>query len=655
MIKKIVCLSGFCVSVAIGAYAQTAYLKIADDFYNGGDYYSASVNYEKYLSGKVEKGAEYHPYVAQRQPKATAVKPAARGEVVYKLAESYYNLHFFSKAEPLFKEAIGPANPLAAYYYAKTLRANNKPDEAAAAFNQFIAGYTTADEYAADAKHELQNLAFAKTSLARKDLRKFKVGKSALNSTGATYAPTLMSGTLTFTSTRPDSGYSKKNPYTNKLYKTGSDMAAAEMLPLEADSKMEQGVASFSPDGNKLFVTKWTYAGGKKATAIYTSTKSGSKWSDPVALGEAVNATGANAQQPFVTTDGKYLLFSSDRTGGMGKFDLWYVNLDAAGVPTGDAKNIGSINTAGDDQAPYYHSASKTLVFATNGRVGMGGFDLFSATGDVTGFATPVNIGYPVNSVKDDIYYTSTNAASPFVGGVFSSDRESPCCLELYAFDKLKFKKNISGQVVDCKDGSPVSGATVKVTNPSNEVLGTLTTDGSGRYTIALDGDLKSLTATASAEGYDAKNITFNSPDEDGEDVLSNPSICITKPEVPIEVNKTIVLANVLYDLASAKLRKSSYASLDTLVDLMKQYPEMAIELSSHTDALGSDAYNQKLSERRAKSCVDYIVSKGIDASRLTAKGYGETMPVEPNTIDGKDNPAGREKNRRTEFKILHY
>jgi outer membrane protein OmpA-like peptidoglycan-associated protein len=161
---------------------------------------------------------------------------------------------------------------------------------------------------------------------------------------------------------------------------------------------------------------------------------------------------------------------------------------------------------------------------------------------------------------------------------------------------------------------------------------------------------------SVNADGYEAANLRMNIAADDELDAFSAPALCINKEKPkPVEVNKAVVLHNVQYEFGKSTLSKQSYPMFDSLINWMNEYPAMKVEVSSHTDNIGSDAFNQKLSEARAASCVEYLASKGISRDRILSKGYGETMPIEPNQIKGKDNPEGRKKNRRTEFKVLNY
>lgn len=563
------------------------YLKAADTYYKKGDYYSAARYYEKYLGSKDtrSKPEEYNPYNVK--PVADKGKTAIPNNqlAVYNLAESYRQLNFPVKAVTYYEQAVSYNNsqlPLAPYYYAATLRALGKYDEAEKAFQGFLDNYKTEDSYANSAKSEVLNLHYIREQLNRIDLSLYTVEKqgSLINPGGANYAPVwLNANTLLFTSTREDDSV-KNKPFYNRLYEAVYENKAVKEVTrtnMPQGAGVHQGVASLSPDGNTLFLTRWLITGGKKTSAIYISTKQENGWGEPVLMDTLVNVPGYNTQQPFVLADGKTLLFASDRPGGSGGFDLWYASLDAAGKPE-KTVNLGStINTVNDEQAPYYHDASGTLVFSCNGRVGMGGFDFFYSKGTLDALSEPVNFGYPVNSIKDDIYFTSRGSAKNLLEEVFlSSDRTAECCLELFA---LTYK--------------PVE--MVKVDTPVVPLL---------------------------------------------------------KEEPKVEA--VIVMDNVYYDFDKSSLQQESFATLDRLVASLNQYPTLVIEIRAHTDSKGDDKYNMDLSEARAKTVVDYLVSKGIDKSRLQSKGYGATMPVAPNKHeDGSDDPEGRQKNRRTEFKVL--
>ncbi|MFT3911073.1 MAG: OmpA family protein [Ferruginibacter sp.] len=639
------------------------YLIAADKYFAEGDYYSAAQYYEKYLGKGKSKNDEFSPYasrsIAKPVVKKTNVPVSSKEQINYNLAECYRQLNFHEKAEPYYVESLKADKvkfPLLHYRYATTLRALGKNDEAAAQFKAFRDEHKEADTYSEQADREIKNLDFIKTQLAKTGLNAYTIVKSpkVLNDTGATYAPAwLNQNTLLFTSTKPESKKSKE--YTNRIYQvsySAGTIGTVEKSAVPQPDDIHQGVVTVTPDGNTLFLSRWTIGKGKKKTAaIYSSKKTATGWSEPV-LVPAINFEGFSSQQPFVMPDGKHLLFSSDKADGAGGFDIWYATLDNNGVPSAPASLGNTINTKYDEQAPSYHAASNTLVFACNGGVGMGGYDFFYSKGDIGSFAEPKNFGYPVNSIKDDIYFVSRGTANNILQDVlFSSDREASCCLEMFSLNKTKAPKKISGTVVDCEGKTALGGVNVEIVDTINhKAIATLTTDPSGKYSFSLE-DYIPLKATATHSGYFANSLQFNSPDDNENEVMENPVICLTVMPPP---EQPVVVENVYYDYNKATLKKESYPALDNLVKLLKDNPAINIEIDGHTDSNGSDEYNLKLSDARAKSVVKYLISKGIDKARLQAKGLGETVPVADNTnTDGTDNPAGREKNRRTEFKIL--
>ncbi|SFE97186.1 Outer membrane protein OmpA [Chitinophaga sp. CF118] len=416
---------------------KAGYLKAADSYYRQADYYSASLYYEKYLVTGTKQASPYtyNPYAAPGPSDRVTTGPAAdEQQAVYQLADSYRRLNDLGKAAPLYEKTLTYNNnryPLAAYYYGICLRSIEKYDAAEEVLSAFLAKYTATDNYSLAAEKELRNLRFIRQQLKKDDLSLYHLHKAAgtLNAGGATYAPVWADDKLLFTSTRAENG----TAVLNRIYQA-ADTVAVSRIPLAQSAKVHQGAASLSPDGNVLFLTQWKVVDGKKSAAIYISRKKNNDWSTPVILDSVINTVGANTQQPFVMPDGKYLLFSSDKAGGQGGYDLWYAALDANGKAL-YAKNMGTgINTIADEQAPYFHTSSGTLVFSSNGGTGMGGYDLYYSKGNIEHWETSVNFGYPVNAVKDDIYFASKSHTANILEDVwFSSDRSAECCLELFS------------------------------------------------------------------------------------------------------------------------------------------------------------------------------------------------------------------------------
>lgn len=662
--KKITCywliVTLWIVSSAKAQYVYD-YKRTADVYFEAKDYYSAAQYYTKALGTFKIKPEQILPYAVEKGGKEPG-KLKDYEAVIYRLAESYRQFNDYGNAETNYEQVVSYNNntlfPYARFWYGVSLRANGKYEEALEQFREFKQQYTRMDEIGTRAALEIACCEFAIAE--EKRLPGYIITKITgdVNEGGANYAPALLGkDMLLFTSSRPDSSLIEKvkkskkaNPYVNGLFLaqgSGNNFSNTKPVNIPEAKGIDQGAASVSPDGSTLYFTRWTTRNNVKVASIYISTRQSADWSEPKALGANVNVEGYNSLQPFVTSDGKYLLFASNRPGGLGKNDLWYCALD--GNTPGAARNMGTnINTRDEEQAPFYDSEKKMLVFSTDGRVGLGGLDFFSSEGNFASWAAPKNLGKPLNSPKDDIYFTTSDKTHPMRGGYISSDRESVCCLEVFSIKKIS--KTVSGLVLDCENNLPLTGAKITLLDTiAQKVLKQITLDETGRYRFDVEPQ-KQYKIMAEKEQYFSKAIYFNTDELTRTDSLENPEICLKR----FEIGKPIILKDIYYDFDKATLRPQSLIVLDTVVSIMQDNPNIIIEMSAHTDSKGKDAYNMKLSQRRAQSCVDYLSSKGISSSRMIAKGYGETKPIAPNTQpNGKDNPDGRQLNRRTEFKVL--
>jgi OmpA-OmpF porin, OOP family len=656
--RKVNILILLCLAIATTSQAQifADYVRAADGYYAKGDYFSAAQYYEKYLGiakGKPAVTASFNPYTLQSKSKkgsGTSSTLSTKEQAVYNIAECYRLLNYPAKAEPAYKEVVEKSSdkfPLAHLQYAAVLRSLQKYEDASAQLQRFLQNYTTEDQNREAAVQAMASLTFIQQQLA-KNIDLFKVNKigNADISQGANYASAFNNNKIYFTSTRYDS-VAKTNNANNiyqATYSFGELKNVAKISPV-ANANEQQGTATISADGNTMYFTKWVAKNGNKNAAIYTATYSNGMWSIPTMV-EGLNVEGSSTQQPYLA--GTKLYFSSNRPEGLGGYDLYEADIE--GAKATKVTNLGGIvNTKGDEQAPFYHEGSKQLIFASNGKVGMGGYDLYS---HVLTTDAVENLGHPINSVKDDIYFSSiSNTKHVLDNAVISTDRAADCCLELFAVSKERLPKQISGLVKSCDDQSPIANATVSFVDANNNVITTQTTDAIGRYQFTLD-EYQPMSGTASLKGLEDGKITVALPVGDPASLL-NADICLTRT-FPPPPGEPIVLNNIYFEYDKADLLEESNATLDVLVKNMQDHPEVSIEIGGHTDSNGEDKYNERLSQRRAQSVVKYLVSKGVDAKRLVAKGYGETTPVAENTNeDGSDNPDGRAKNRRTEFKVI--
>lgn len=651
----------FVIALIYCANAKAQYVadlkRTADIHFDKGNYFSAAQYYEKYLDSRMGKQVQdnYKPYSINLKDKREQNNSAEYERVVYRLAESYRLYFDFINAEKWYGKALGfnrTAYPLTRLWYGISLRTNKKYAEAEAAYTQFLTEYALNDEYTARAKKELNNTRFIRQQLDApvKQVSLMQLPQP-VNGAGANYAPLwLGKDSMAFTSSRPDAAVKltkKDDPYLNSIYLlTGNTV---QKMPLPEQANMHQGVASFSADHQRIYFTRWELQHAKNYSQIYVSNREANGWSNPKKL-NSINMEGYSSKQPFVTD--QYIFFSSDRPGGAGKFDLWYATIDANGN-AGDPVNFGlSINSTEDDEAPYYHTQTQTLVFASNGRTGMGGFDLYETRGDIHAMTEPKNLGYPVNSVKDDIYFYSTSPYSVMGNAFISSDRNSVCCLEIYQLSKTLLSLN--GRVTDCDTKEPLGNVTISLLDTvQGKIIFTTTSNAGGAYAFDLE-KTGPFRVIAEMNGFDKRSAPVHFRRRGNSDTAWIESICLEKPK-PYPVNQPVIMKDIFYAFNQSTLRPESYPVLAKLAGVMKSYPNMEIELGAHTDSKGTDAYNIRLSNARAQSCVDYIISQGVSRNRIRAKGFGECCPVADNEINGKDNPDGRALNRRTEIKILHY
>ena len=641
----------------------------AEKLFKQKKYYEAIQYYEKYLGTEKKPVSRSQPFAVQKKVIGKS-NLNVHNESVYHLAESYRHLNNYTKAEKLYKEAAGyssHAYPECLYWYGVTLRSNQKYDEALAAFSTFRSKYNTMSELLRGADRELENLQFIKQQLTKTKPGFFVTPVKTVSNVSAFAMSNTVENKIVYTSYSNDtlSASKSNNAYAVALFEsaaTEADIVQKEKLAIPSEAGIHDGLATFNPRGDKMLFTRWTDINGVKTAAIFKSEKSDTGWTKPVKLGAPVNEEGANTAQPFITTDGKYLLFSSDRKGGVGKYDIWYATLDS-NLNALMVTNVGNIvNTAEDEVTPSYHQTSRTLLFSSNGFIGMGGFDVFHAKGDfqLLNWNKPQDAGAPINSSKDDLYYISTDEDNLWNTGIFSSDRSTDCCLEMFAV-KQDNAQWVSGSVIDCKTKEPIQGVSLTVTDPrrGGKILFTQKTDAAGTYQFELK-NASRFDIKAQSEGYDEHVETYTAYFDTGKSTFNNEIICLNllsrkekeKLQAKLtEITDAATLAQFSYNKSA--LGNGSYQQLDSLISFMEQNPNVAVEIGGYTDTKGSEDYNLKLAQKRVDACIAYLIKKGINKNRLTGKAYGECCPLEPEEINGEDNPAARERNRRVEYKLV--
>ncbi len=641
---------------------QPGYFIKGEELFKQKRYYEAVQYYEKFLSTEVKITPRSQPFAVRKKVPGKS-NLSLHHEAVYHLAESYRHLNNYHMAEKWYGEAMTFSNSAyqeCAYWYGVALRANQKYEEAYSTLSRFKESYTKVGPLLTGVDKELENLKFIKKQLS-KEKDDYILTPKPIHPKPSAYAMSRSApGRIVYTAAQENK---KDDLILARLYEANDQPGNTEKsIPFQIDqpTDIHNGLATFSKDGKKLFFTRWSSRNGETQSAIYSANYTDTGWTKPYLLLSPINEKGSNSAQPFLTPDGKYLLFSSNREGGVGKYDIWYATLDSNFFPllVTNAGNI--VNTPEDEVTPSYHQYSRTLLFSSSGHIGMGGYDIFSAKGDfhLSNWEKPVNAGKPINSSKDDIYFISTDEDNLWNTGWLSSDRGTDCCLEIYDF-RQKNNQVINGKVIDCISREPLEGVklTVKNVGQNNREPGRYQTLPNGRYEFELRNSSR-IEVAAEKEGYQPVIENYTLYFEGGTNSFSNNEICMS-PIPPTASEKSqpvwyesIVLAKFSFNQSS--LPGSSMYELDSLIAFMQAHPFVIIEVGGHTDGKGSEAYNLKLAQKRVDACLQYLTNKGISKNRLVGKAYGKCCPLVPEQINGNDNPAARQINRRVEYKVIN-
>lgn len=630
----------------------------AEQYFAKGDYYTAAKLFEQYLAPSSKQIVQANfPLNSKRRRTAAgtgAGKGVTKNDILYRKAESYRLANYLNDAIAAYKElaTVDPQKFNHVWYWkAVCERALGRYADAETSIQNYQANATANDPYKEAAEKELATIRFIRSQLNRPDTVMFTLKQIPLQGTDkGSFAPAHVNGNqFIITSTATDTAaLAGVNPNRSRLFQTtysnGSFDAAEEVVIEGAAAPMQQGAAAVSADGKHLFFTQWTKENNTTTASIYHASKTDKGWGNvqPVT---SINKEGSSSKQPFITADGKYLFFASNMQGGSGGYDIWYAPLNADGT-TGAPVNAGAaVNTKADEQTPFYHNTTATLVFSSNGHEGMGGFDLYMSKGAAGNWSRVENAGHPVNSSRDDVYFFAPEGAALLEKAIFSSDRGSDCCLQNYTVTKAPKKEKLRGIVRDLTDQSPVADAEVTLKDEAGNTW-KQTTDVQGGYTFGLEGK-GPYTLSFAKKYYKAKTTASTIETTDDRDwavdVLTNKDEFIEKRVVL----RPETLVTVYFDFDKHNIKPDAAATLDSVLTVLTQFPGATLQISGYTDKLGSDEYNKILADKRARACMNYFISKGIDSSRISIESFGECCPVELEEIDGKDNPAGRAKNRR--------
>jgi peptidoglycan-associated lipoprotein len=602
--------------------------------------------------------------------KSRRADKTTRTELSYMIAECYRLSNDPGNAETWYRLAVrsSVSKPEAQYWFAESLQKNGE-------YQQAIEEYKKYKQVAPSdprADQEIRACELALEWQRNPDAYQIEELKD-LNSRDADFSPAYGRddfGVIYFTSSRDDSEGNKIHGATGQsftdIFESRIDKKSKWSTPVpveDLNSEFEDGTPCFSSDFREIYFTRCE-AGKreKKGCVIMHSTRNGDQWSNPVRL-EILPDT-LVAAHPALSSDGLTLYFVSDMPGGYGQKDIYSVTRTGDNDSWSAPVNLGpDINTSRNELFPYIRDDG-SLYFSSDGHIGMGGLDIFKAVPQPDGSWVVSNMRYPINSSADDFGICFEDGSEK---GIFSSTRKGRRNDDLYTFELPPLRFNVTGLVKDEKTGSPIQGAVVQLIASDGSNLQTETGDGGDfRFTLKQDVDYIFL---ASKRGYlNGKERETTKAQEKSRDYMI--TILLTAIDKPIE------LPNIFYDFGKWDLRPESMVSLDKLVETLNDNPNVTIELMSHTDSRDTEEYNLDLSQKRAQSVVQYLIDKGINPDRLSAKGYGESTPKVVDAEIAAQNPFLKEGtalteqyinslateeqkeiahqiNRRTEFRVL--
>jgi outer membrane protein OmpA-like peptidoglycan-associated protein len=557
--------------------------------------------------------------------------------------------------EGSMKERHAPT--LVYFYYAKSQHLNGKFTEAVVYYDRFLAdGGVEAQLYAEEAallKSQCGNgliLVANPVNITVENLG------STVNTPFPDYSPVISADeqTLIFTSRRPGSTGGKLDPRDNMYFedvyiaqKTDNGWVDAKPLT-QVNTDGHDANIGLSADGQQLLIYKDDAGDGN----IYVCTLIGATWSAPQKLTDNVNTKGWEPSAT-ITPDGNTMYFTSNMPGGLGGRDI-YKSIKLPNGQWSKPTNLGpKINSKYDEDAPFIQADGVTLYFASNGALSMGGFDImFSILNPDSGWSNPVNIGYPVNTPDDDVFFSPTTdnkrayySSSQIHGGLGEKD----ICILTFP-DKEESKLTVlTGEITSIYGGVP-EGIVITVTDvETGEIVGVYTPNSqTGKYVIILTpGGNYNIR-------YEAVDYLYQSDNLNIDDSTAYQTISRTIELEPIKVGQKLVVRNIFFDSGKSELKPESKLELDKLVNLLQKFPELIVEISGHTNAAGNKEFNQKLSEKRAQSVALYLIDKGIAANRLRTIGYGDERPIAKNyNENGSRNHQGMAMNSRFELKVL--
>jgi outer membrane protein OmpA-like peptidoglycan-associated protein/tetratricopeptide (TPR) repeat protein len=580
----------------------------------------------------------------------------SQDSILFMVAESYRLSNNFGEAVKWYEKLVNTRypNPRIIYSYGLLLKNFEQYEEAGRKFYDFLFEMPANP----DGKREMEASKLA--SVWKNNPEKFTIKNlSELNTSYSDYAPFFVKNKLIWSSSRTESTGNEIFEWTGQkcadffeAEKAGYSWKAISKLKGNVNTNYNEGVAWIDTSYTTMYLTLCNGRDGKSpGCKIYVSYQNDTGWSTPELLPFCKDDYSYG--HPAMTADGKRLYFASDMPGGLGQKDIYYIEFNKYNNTWGQPTNLGkNVNTAEDDMFPYIHD-NGTLYFASKGWMGMGGLDIFKTIYENGQWQMVENLKYPINSGGDDFGISFVPASQQLEGepiAYFSSNRiGGKGDDDLYSITIKPFRFMLKPKLVNKQTKNVISAAVITITDSVQAERFNLRTtiDGTTSADLPIN---EVLWVNAEKEMYfTVEPISISTKDLYKDSVLELIIYLEPLPQDDME----ITLDGILYDLDKAELRPESKLILDSLVILLNKNPKLVIELASHTDSRASAEYNLKLSQRRAESCVNYLVSKGINKIRLKPVGYGETRLINDCEDDVDCTEEEHQLNRRTTFRII--
>lgn len=624
---------------------------------------------QKTPSGITKADKQYTKYAyidATKTYERIAEKGYKSADMFKKIGNSYYFNSNYEKAAKWYGDLFAMGGDIESEYYfrysqsLKSLGQNAKADEMMAQFSQ-----KASDDLRGQIFKDKQN--YMEEIIANSG--RYKIEDAGINSIYSDYGSAMTGGKLYFASSRDTGSFAQKkhkwtNQYFTGLYSADVDTSGkasnAKKYAKQINTKFHEASPVFTKDGKTMYFTRNNFNDGKKGKdgnritllKIYKATFVDSIWKNVTEV--SFNSNNYSVAHPSLSPDEKTMYFASDMPGTHGQSDLWKVAITGDGT-FGTPENLGTaINTEGKETFPFITDENE-LYFATDGHPGLGGLDIFVSKIAADGtYGAPINVGTPANSAQDDFAYLIDTKTRK---GFLSSNRDGGQGYDdIYKFletRKLICEQNLSGIVTDLETGEVLPNTKVTLMDDKFKMIKEVMSDDKGFYDMGMVDCGKTYYVRGEKETYETKEQKVTIAKETG------------KTDLPIQLEKKVKTVTVGDDLAKAfgikiiyfdldkwNIRPDAALELEKILDVMKQYPAMKIDVRSHTDSRASFKYNEKLSQRRAKSTEDWLVKNGVDANRLTGKGYGETQLVNKCSDNVKCTEEEHQANRRSEFII---